>query len=224
MSCSILSRATKSGLIEFGVYNIRDFATDKHKITDDRPFGGGAGMVMKAEPICSAIDKFRTETSIVIYMCPDGKLLTSALAKELSQKKHLILLSGHYEGIDERVRKSRVNLEISIGDYIITNGTLASAVLADAVCRYVPGVLGNANSLTQDSFSNGLLSFPQYTRPVKFEEISVPEVLLSGNHIEINRWRLRQMIEKTELRRPDIFRKWLNSDKKHLEGNKDLQK
>jgi tRNA (guanine37-N1)-methyltransferase len=155
-------------------------------------------------------------------MCPDGKLLTSELAQKLAQKKHLILLSGHYEGIDERIRESRVDLEISIGDYIITNGTLASAVLADAVCRYVPGVLGNPNSLSQDSFSNGLLSFPQYTRPVEFEGNCVPGILLSGNHAEIGRWRLNQMIDRTKERRPDIFQKWLNLNEKHLEKDVDL--
>lgn len=224
MSASMLRRAMNLGLIEFNTYNLRSFTRDKHGTTDDRPFGGGPGMVMKPEPVCSAIDAVKTETSMVIYMCPDGKLLTTELAKELSKKKHLILLSGHYEGIDERIRESHLDLEVSIGDYIITNGTLAAAVLADAVCRYVPGVLGNPNSLDQDSFSNGLLSFPQYTRPVEFEGKRVPEVLMSGNHAEIDRWRFNQMIARTMNRRPDIFQKWLNLNKKHLEKDVDLLK
>jgi tRNA (guanine37-N1)-methyltransferase len=213
----MLCRAAEFGLVGFGIHNIRDFSVDKHHTTDDRPFGGGPGMVMKPEPVCSAIDSLKTENSTMIYMCPDGKPLTTELIIELAKKKHLILLSGHYEGIDERIRESRVDLEISIGDYVITNGTLAAAVLADAVCRYVPGVLGNADSLNQDSFSNGLLSFPQYTRPVEFEGKRVPNVLISGNHAEINKWRLEKMIEKTKERRSDIFQKWLNLNEKHID-------
>jgi len=203
---SMLGRAVRNGLIGIGRHNVRDWAEGKWQITDDRPFGGGAGMVMKPEPLFAAIDALCTPESKVIYLTPDGEPLSTPLARELSHEKHLILLSGHYEGIDQRVRDARVDLEVSIGDYILTNGTLAAAVLIDCVARFVPGVLGEEKSLTQDSFSDNLLGFPQYTRPVEYAGMRVPEVLLSGNHGEIERWRLECRMQKTRERRPDLLK------------------
>ncbi len=205
---SMLGRARERGLIDISVHNIRDWAEGKHKITDDRPFGGGAGMLLKPEPLFSAIAALRRETTSVIYLCPDGEPLTSALARDLSTAQHLLLVSGHYEGIDERVRERCIHREVSIGDYVLTNGTLAAAVLVDAVSRYIPGVLGEEKSLTQDSFNDNLLSFPQYTRPVEYAGMRVPEVLLSGNHGEIERWRNQQRIQRTSQRRPDLLEKF----------------
>ena len=202
---SIIGRALKNGLLSVRVRNIRDWAEGKHKVTDDRPFGGGAGMVMKPEPLFAAIESLRRADSQVIYLAPDGEKLTPSLAEALSRSSHLILLSGHYEGIDQRVRDCLVDREISIGDYVLTNGTVAACVVIDALARYLPGVLGEEKSLTQDSFTGRLLAFPQFTRPAEFRGMRVPEVLLSGNHAEIAAWRLAQRRKKTEIRRPDIY-------------------
>ncbi|MDR1255795.1 MAG: tRNA (guanosine(37)-N1)-methyltransferase TrmD [Puniceicoccales bacterium] len=206
VTSSILGRAIDNGLVDVKLHNIRDWAGDKHHTTDDTPFGGGAGMVMRPEPIFSAIGELRKQESKVIYLCPDGELLTASVARGLAAESHLILLSGHYEGIDQRVRDLSVDREISIGDYVLTNGTLASAVLIDAVSRYVPGVLGSEQSLGQDSFSDGLLSFPQYTRPAVFMDIAVPAVLLSGNHADIASWRQEQRVKRTRQKRPDLLK------------------
>lgn len=202
---SMIGKAIERGILSVDVRNLRDWADNKWNITDDRPFGGGAGMVMKPEPLAAAIDSLKKPESTVIYLSPDGEPLTSPLARELAQKQHLILVSGHYEGIDQRIRESRIDREISIGDYILTNGTLPAAVLVDAVARFIPGVLGEEKSLTQDSFQRNLLGFPQYTRPVEFEGMGVPEVLLSGNHAAIEQWREEQRIAKTKQRRPDLI-------------------
>lgn len=201
---SMLGRACKAGLLDIKAHNIRDWAVDKHKITDDRPFGGGPGMLMKPEPVFAAIEALQTPGCTRIYMCPDGEKLTPSLALEFSRAGHLVILSGHYEGIDERIREKLIDREVSIGDYVLTNGTLPAAVLLDAAARYVPGVLGEENSLTNDSFNSNLLSFPQYTRPAEFRGMKVPEVLLSGNHAEIEKWRRQKQVEKTKARRPDI--------------------
>jgi tRNA (guanine37-N1)-methyltransferase len=165
-------------------------------------------MVLKPEPICRAIDDLRGEGTRVVYLCPDGLPLSTALVEELVRERHLILLCGHYEGIDERIRESRVDLEISIGDYVLTNGMLPAAVLLDAVSRHVPGVLGKSKSLDQDSFRSGLLSFPQYTRPELFEGMAVPEILLSGHHKKIDEWRRKKQLERTRLRRPDLWERY----------------
>lgn len=202
---SMIGRAREAGRIRVDSHNIRDWTTDKWQVTDDRPFGGGAGMVLKPEPLAAAIAELSQPDTLVIYLSPDGEPLTSELARELALKPHLILVSGHYEGIDQRIRDKQVRREISIGDYILTNGTLPAAVLVDAVSRYVPGVLGEEKSLTQDSFHNNLLGFPQYTRPVEFDGMRVPEILLSGNHAAIEEWRTQQRINKTKLRRPDLM-------------------
>lgn len=202
---SMLGRAIERDLVAVRVRNIRDWTTDKWNITDGRPFGGGAGMVLKPEPLCRAVDALRREESLVIYLTPDGERLSGLIVRELALSKHLILVSGHYEGVDQRFRDSRVDRELSIGDYVLTNGTLPAAVLTDAVARYIPGVLGDELSLTQDSFFDSLLGFPQYTRPVEFEGMGVPEVLLSGNHAEIARWRHEQQLERTRRLRPDLL-------------------
>ncbi|MBO5255390.1 MAG: tRNA (guanosine(37)-N1)-methyltransferase TrmD [Opitutales bacterium] len=203
---SMLARAQEAGILELNVHNIRDWSTSKHKNVDDRPFGGGPGMLLMPEPIFAAIEALQSPECTRIYMCPDGEKLSPQIAAELAQKKHLIILSGHYEGIDQRVRDCVIDREISIGDYVLTNGTLPAAVLADTVARYVKGVLGEENSLTFDSFNDNLLSFPQYTRPAIFRGMEVPKVLMSGNHAEIQQWRRLQQVEKTKQRRQDILK------------------
>lgn len=205
LSESMIGRACEKGQVDIRTHNLRDWGAGKWHITDDRPFGGGAGMLIKPEPLCAAIDSVKKEGSVTIYMSPDGEPLSHELAVELSGAEHLVLVSGHYEGIDQRVRDSRIDREISIGDYVLTNGTLPAAVLVDAVVRQIPGVLGAEKSLTQDSFHRNVLGFPQYTRPVEFEGMCVPEVLLSGNHGEIERWREERALEKTRERRPDLL-------------------
>ncbi len=204
---SMLARAQEAGILDLKVHDIRDWATSKHKNVDDRPFGGGPGMLLMPEPIFAAIEALQTPECTRIYMCPDGEKLSPKIAAELSQKKHLIILSGHYEGIDQRVRDCIIDREISIGDYVLTNGTLPAAVLADTVARYVKGVLGEENSLTFDSFNDNLLSFPQWTRPAVFRGMEVPQILMSGNHAKIQQWRRQQQVEKTKQRRQDILNK-----------------
>lgn len=205
LSESMIGRACEKGLVSIDALDLRTFGEGKWQITDDRPFGGGAGMLLKPEPLCAAIDSVRKADSLTVYMTPDGEPFSHDLAVEFSGCSHLVLVSGHYEGIDQRVRESRIDREVSIGDYVLTNGTLPAAVLVDAVVRQIPGVLGAEKSLTQDSFHNNVLGFPQYTRPVEFEGKRVPEVLLSGNHKEIERWRVQRAIEKTRERRPDLL-------------------
>jgi tRNA (guanine37-N1)-methyltransferase len=204
---SMIGRAREAKLLEINVRNTRDWATDKHRTTDDRPFGGGAGMVMKCEPICAAIEALQTPGCRRIYLTPDGVPFTTAKAEELSKQQHLILLSGHYEGIDQRIRDTVIDEEISIGDYVLTNGTLAAAVVIDALARFIPGVLGEEKSLTSESFTRNLLDFPNYTRPAVYRGLSVPEVLLQGNHGEIEKWRHAQQLEKTAKFRPDLLKK-----------------
>jgi tRNA (guanine37-N1)-methyltransferase len=207
LNTSIIARARKNQLLHCYAHNLRQWSTDKYRKVDDRPFGGGAGMVIQPEPLARAIRDLKTEQSYVIYLCPDGIPLKTSIAQQLAQKTHLIFISGHYEGIDQRIRDRYIDGEISIGDYVLTNGTLAAAVVIDAICRHIPGVLGNESSLDQDSFSNGLLSHPQYTQPRIFEDMEVPEVLLSGNHAAIDSWRQQQRLERTQQRRPDLFNK-----------------
>jgi tRNA (guanine37-N1)-methyltransferase len=202
---SILGKAREAGLVELRIHNLRDWATDKHKVTDDRPFGGGAGMVLKPEPVFAAVEQLRREGTRVIYLTPDGTPLAPAVGERLSRERHLIFLSGHYEGIDQRIRDHLIDEEISIGDYVLTNGTLAAAVVVDVLCRFIPGVLGTENSLTHESFTRNLLDFPQYTRPAEFRGWKVPEVLISGNHALINKWRQEQCLQKTRRLRPDLL-------------------
>jgi tRNA (guanine37-N1)-methyltransferase len=203
---SILGKGIESGLLTVKVHDVRDWALSKHKNADDRPFGGGAGMVMKPEPVFAAIEQLQTPGCRRIYLTPDGVPYSQKLAGELAQETHLILLSGHYEGIDQRIREKVIDQEISIGDYVLTNGTLPAAVVIDALARLIPGVLGEEKSLTHESFTGKLLDFPQYTRPAEFRGMSVPDVLLSGDHAKIEEWRNAQRIEKTRQVRPDLLK------------------
>ena len=203
---SILGKAIDSGLLELNSLDLRRWAKGKHREADDRPFGGGAGMVLKPEPLFEAIEEISNESTTVVYMAPDGEPLSTPLARELSESQHLLLISGHYEGIDQRVRDEMVDREISIGDYVLTNGALPATVLIDAVARQVPGVLGDEESLTDESFENNLLAHPQYTRPAEYRGMKVPEVLLSGNHQEISKWRQEKRMERTANLRPDLFK------------------
>jgi tRNA (guanine37-N1)-methyltransferase len=203
---SILGKAIDRGLLEINSLDLRRWAKGKHREADDRPFGGGAGMVLKPEPLFDAIEEISDESTTVVYMAPDGEPLSTPLARELSESQHLLLISGHYEGIDQRVRDEVVDREISIGDYVLTNGALPATVLIDAVGRQVPGVLGDEESLTDESFENNLLAHPQYTRPAEYRGMKVPEVLLSGNHQEISKWRQEKRMERTAALRPDLFK------------------
>lgn len=208
LTTSILKRGQDVGAIEINVHNIRDYSLDKHKKCDDYPFGGGAGLVMTAQPIADAIksiDGFSGAKKI--YMSPRGEVLKQKKVVELSKESHLIILCGHYEGVDQRVLDKYIDEEISIGDFILTGGEIPAMALVDSVSRYVDGVLGNTESVEEESFSNGLLEYSQYTHPRVFEGVEVPEVLISGNHPKIAEWRKQNSIEITKLKRPDLFKK-----------------
>jgi tRNA (guanine37-N1)-methyltransferase len=204
---SILGRAIEKGLLQIQTTNIRDFALDKHQVVDDAPYGGGQGMVMKVEPIARAIESVKAEnpSARTIYLTPQGKPFHQDLARRLSVQSHLVLLCGRYEGVDERVRELLIDDEISIGDYVLTGGELAAMVVMDSVSRLLPGVLGSEQSAEDDSFSNFLLEYPQYTRPFDFRGHCVPDVLLSGNHSEISLWRRKEALKRTLTRRPDLL-------------------
>ncbi len=204
LNCSILRRAQEAKILDFDAINIRDFSTDKHNTTDAIPYGGGAGMVMKPEPIVAAIEHLDSDLP-KIFLTPQGEPLTHELAAELSSGDGFILLCGHYEGVDQRVRDNYIDREISIGDFVLTGGEPAAVILIDAVTRLIPNVLGNADSLSHESFTTNSLDFPQYTRPREFNGHSVPEVLLSGNHAKIDAWRDEKRLEKTKKVRPDLL-------------------
>lgn len=203
---SITGKAIEKELININLINIRDFSKDKHKKVDDTPYGGGAGMVMRADVVYDAYKSMQNENAKVIYLTPQGKKLDQKKVEELSKEKHLILLCGHYEGIDQRVIDKIVDEEISIGDYVLTGGELPAMVLIDSVSRYVEGVLSES-STNEESFSQGLLEYPQYTRPETFEGVKVPEILLSGHHENIKKWREEKSLENTKLKRPDLLEK-----------------
>ena len=202
---SIIKRARQAGLLELQIWNLRDYAHDRHKTVDDRPFGGGPGMLLKPEPIFEAVEGLQREHTRVVLMSPAGRPFTQSIAHELAQVEHLLLVTGHYEGFDERVREQLADDELSIGDYVLTNGALPAMVVIDTVARLLPGVLGDDESALDESFSSGLLEYPQYTRPAEFRGQRVPEVLLSGNHAEIARWRAAQARLRTKERRPDLL-------------------
>ena len=202
---SIIKRARESGRLDLKIHNLRDYAHDRHRTVDDRPFGGGPGMLLKPEPIFEAVEDLGREMTRVILLSPSGRTFNHAIASELAQFEHLLLVSGHYEGFDERVRDQLADDELSIGDYVLTNGALPVMVVVDAVTRLLPGVLGDDESANEESFSHGLLEYPQYTRPADFRGMKVPEVLLSGNHAEIARWRGEQARLRTQERRPDLL-------------------
>jgi tRNA (guanine37-N1)-methyltransferase len=208
---SIIKRAQNKGKVRIYLHDLRDFTADKHRKVDDRPFGGGSGMVMRPEPIFKAVEKIKRTTNHeprktkIILLCPQGKSLNQKAAKRLAKYKHLMLICGHYEGVDERVRQKLVDEEISIGDYVLTGGELPAMVLADTVVRLIPGVLGDKNSLILESFEGNLLEYPHYTRPSIFRNMRVPQILLSGDHKKIELWRKKQAIIRTKSRRPDLY-------------------
>ena len=225
---SMMKRAQEKGIVELHIHNLRDWTTDKHQVVDDAPFGGGQGMVMKPEPIFAAVEdlctvkqktsnaqrptpnvqqsEIQNRKSKIILTSPAGRRFDQEMARQLSQESHLIVVCGHYEGVDHRVIEHLVDVEISIGDYVLTNGAIAAVVLVDAIVRLLPGVLGHEQSASDDSFSAGLLEAPQYTRPADFRGWKVPEVLLSGNHAEIAKWRREQSLNRTKKNRPDLLK------------------
>jgi tRNA (guanine37-N1)-methyltransferase len=202
---SIIKRARESGRLDLAIHNLRDYAHDRHRTVDDRPFGGGPGMLLKPEPLFEAVEGLTRDATRVILLSPAGRKFNQAIARELAGFEHLLLVSGHYEGFDERVREQLADDELSIGDYVLTNGALPVMVIVDAVTRLLPGVLGDDESTTEESFNGGLLEYPQYTRPAEFRGMKVPDVLLSGNHAEIARWRAEQAKQRTQERRPDLL-------------------
>lgn len=202
---SIIKRARQSGLLDLQLHQLRNWTHDRHKTVDDRPFGGGPGMLLKPEPIFEAVESLRREKSRVVLMSPAGRKFDQSVARELAQREHLLIVTGHYEGFDERIRGALVDDELSIGDYVLTNGALPAMVVIDAVARLLPGVLGDDASSSEESFSHGLLEYPQYTRPAEFRGMNVPEVLVSGNHAEIAKWRAEQARLRTRAQRPDLL-------------------
>jgi tRNA (guanine37-N1)-methyltransferase len=202
---SMMGRAQETRVLDLHIHNLRDWTSDRHHIVDDAPFGGGPGMVMKPEPIFAAVESLRTEASTVVLMTPQGQRFDQSMAQEFSTRKHLIIICGHYEGVDHRIIEQLVNAEISIGDYVLTNGAIAAVVFVDAIVRLLPGVLGHEQSATDDSFAVGLLEAPQYTRPAEFRGWKVPEILLSGHHAAIMAWRKREAERRTRQNRPDLL-------------------
>jgi tRNA (guanine37-N1)-methyltransferase len=202
---SIIMRARKAGLLDLKIHQLRDWTHDRHKTVDDRPFGGGPGMLMKPEPLFEAVESLKRGSTKVILLSPSGRKFSQAIARELAEQKDLLLVTGHYEGFDERVRTDLADDELSIGDYVLTNGALPAMVVIDAVTRLLPGVLGDDASSREESFSHGLLEYPQYTRPAEFRGLKVPEVLMNGNHAEIEKWRVEQAKLRTKEQRPDLL-------------------
>ena len=229
LGASIIGKAQQRGLVDLRVHDLRKWADNKHRTTDDTPYGGSQGMVMKCEPFFAAVEELRgvsnpqfairNPQSRVVLLSPGGRPFTQKIAEDYAQLPHIILLCGHYEGVDQRVIDHLVDDEISIGDYVLTNGAIAAAVVADAVVRLLPGVLGDENSAPDDSFSSGLLEFPQYTRPVEFRGWRVPDVLLSGHHAEIAKWRRRMAEEKTRRVRPDLLKSEIRNPKSETNPN-----
>lgn len=209
---SIISRAIKDKIVSINTINPRDFTKDRHRTVDDTPYGGGHGMVMLADPLFHAIESCKKENSCVILTSPRGEIFSQKIAEEFSREKHLIVVCGHYEGIDERVREKIIDREISIGDYILTSGNIPAMVIVDSVVRLLPGVLGDDASSVEESFGNNLLEYPQYTRPVEYRGMRVPDILLSGNHKLIKEWRKEQAIKTTRKKRPDLYKKFLKKN------------
>ncbi len=214
---SIIGRARETGVLDLRIINLRDFTHDRHKTVDDRPFGGGPGMVLKPEPIFEAVESIEGADKYVILLSACGRLFNQSIAEELAKKEHIVLICGGYEGVDERVAEHLANDEISIGDYILSSGVLPAMVIIDAVTRLLPGVLGDEESAKEESFSTGLLEYPQYTRPAEFRGWKVPEVLLSGNHAEIAKWRRQQALKRTMERRPDLYKKYIEANKDKID-------
>lgn len=206
LSESMVKRAREKGIVEIEIHNLRDFTEDKHQTADDRPYGGGSGMVMRIEPLARALDKIVRAGATIVVPSPRGEKFTQELALKLAEKRSLLFVCGHYEGVDERLFELYPCREISIGDFVLTNGELPAMAMIDAVVRLLPGVLGNEESLESESFQDGLLEYPQYTRPAEFRGKKVPDILLSGNHRQIERWRHEKKVELTERRRPDLLK------------------
>ena len=202
---SIIKRARQKGLLDLNIHDLRTWTHDRHRTVDDRPFGGGPGMLLKPEPLFEAIEALSREKTRVILLSPSGRKFEQSIARELAKEEDLLFVTGHYEGVDERVREVLVDDELSIGDYVLTNGALPAMVVVDAVTRLLPGVLGDDESSHDESFSAGLLEYPQYTRPAEFRGMKVPDMLLSGNHAEIEKWRREQARQRTQQRRPDLL-------------------
>jgi tRNA (guanine37-N1)-methyltransferase len=231
LSESIMKRAQENGIIDLRIHNLRDWTKDKHHIVDDAPFGGGQGMVMKPEPIFAAVEtlvgqideksKIENRKPTIILMSPAGRRFGQSMAERFSREQHLIVICGHYEGVDHRVIEHLVDLEISIGDYVLTNGAIAAVVLVDAIVRLLPGALGHELSAADDSFSAGLLEAPQYTRPAEFRGWKVPDILLSGNHAEIAAWRKEQALKRTRENRPDLLGKGGSPERPAADANMD---
>jgi len=224
-SSSILKRAQEQKLVEFRLINYRDYTTDKHRAVDDTPYGGGSGMVLKPEPIYRCLQDIKAARADpkVILLTPQGIPFQQQQARELAQNDHLIMICGHYEGFDERIR-SWVDLELSLGDFVMTGGELAAMVVSDAVTRLIPGVLGSEDSAVFDSFSNGLLDYPHYTRPVEFEGLTVPEILLSGHHAQIEAWRRKEALLRTVRRRPELLERVTLSEQDQVTLRQELNK
>lgn len=201
---SIIKKAIKNEFVEINIINIRDYATGKHKVTDDYPFGGGPGMVLKPEPLFDALEHFKD--SKIILTSPQGKKFDQNIARELLEEKEITIIAGHYEGVDERVVETFIDMEISIGDYVLTGGELPAMVISDSIIRLIPGVLNNIKSFEEDSFYDGLLDHPHYTRPAQYKGVKVPDILLSGNHEKIRKWRLKESLKRTLKRRPDLIK------------------
>lgn len=217
LTSSMLGRAVEAGVIEIGVHDIRDWTTDRHRTVDDAPYGGGAGMVMRVDVVARALDAVRGPESRVLLTSPAGRRFDQAMAVRLSTERHLVVVCGHYEGIDARI-EALVDEEVSLGDFVLTGGEIAAVAVIDAVARLVPGVLGNARSAADESFTEGLLEYPQYTRPRSFRGLEVPEVLLSGHHARIEAWRRAQAEERTRLRRPDLWERYVRARGEHVAG------
>lgn len=209
---SIIKRAIEKEKVDIVIHNIRDYSTDKHKRVDDYPFSGGAGMVMMAEPIVNLIEKLQSERHYdeIIFMSPDGEVFNQGTANKMSMFDNLIILCGHYKGVDERVREKYITMEISVGDYVLSGGEIAAMIVTDSLVRLIPGVLGDETSALSDSFQDGLLSPPVYTRPANFRGLEVPQILLSGNDKKITEWKMEQSLQRTKDRRPDLYEKYIN--------------
>lgn len=217
LSSSIIGRAVQNGIIEVQSHNIRDYTKDKHKKTDDTPYGGGKGMLMSTQPICDCFEAVKSTlegSTRVIYASPRGRIFNHEVARELAEYDNIVILCGHYEGIDQRVIDAIIDEEISIGDYVLTGGEIPACIMVDAISRLVPGVLSDKECYEKESIASGLLEYPQYTRPRVFNGVSVPEVLLSGHHENIDKWRLEKSLEITKERRPDLYEKYINENKK----------
>jgi len=212
---SIIKRAIEKNIAEIHLHNIRDYSTDKHKKVDDYPYSGGAGMVMMASPIVSLIEELKSQRTYdeIIFMSPDGQVFNQSTANKMSSFENIMILCGHYKGVDERVREHYITMDISVGDYVLSGGEIGAMIVTDSLIRLIPGVLGDETSALSDSFQDGLLSPPVYTRPASFKGINVPEILLSGNERKIAEWKYEQALERTKMRRPDLYEKYMKDQK-----------